>query len=495
MTLSLSSLAFANDKLTSDAALLTTGLQQSYTNNSLAAGSTAPFSFSLFVDEVNGGSEPTYPITVDVDAMPSWVTADTDFPVSISGVGPTHAVTVNFTATGQAAAASGDITFKALNAAGTTELSQSLIQTGAHSSFSVSVSPGQTSGPTDSDGDGIADDDDNCPNAANANQDDVDEDGQGDACDSNSYAPVLASIGNKTTPEGTELTFTLSATDQDPNDTQTYSMSGGRADMTLDSGVFSWTPRDNYADYTVTFTVTDIGGKTDSETITISSTNVAPEISGAAFSGSAACPTEEAPNNVSLSIAFTDAGLDDTHTAHIDWDNDGTFDQTVANYTTGAAIPGSYGSAGSHTARVSISDDEGLHATSTATASVTVNYNLSAILQPINDTRNGQTMSVFKYGSTIPVKVVVTDCDGSIPSDLTLNVTWKQGLSATPPGVEEVVPTSQADLGNTMRFSDGKYVLQLNSKKTTADSTSGITIWVTVAETGQSVSANIGFKK
>jgi len=26
-------------------------------------------------------------------------------------------------------------------------------------------------------------------------------------------------------------------------------------------------------------------------------------------------------------------------------------------------------------------------------------------------------MSLFKYGSTIPVKVVVTDCDGSIPTD------------------------------------------------------------------------------
>ncbi len=46
-----------------------------------------------------------------------------------------------------------------------------------------------------------------------------------------------------------------------------------------------------------------------------------------------------------------------------------------------------------------------------------------------------------------------------------------------------------------MRFSDPLYVLQLNSKNTTADSTSGITITVAVVETGQTTWANIGFRK
>ena len=40
-------------------------------------------------------------------------------------------------------------------------------------------------------------------------------------------------------------------------------------------------------------------------------------------------------------------------------------------------------------------------------------YNLSSILQPVNDTGHGANPSVFKYGSTIPVKVEVTDCDGN----------------------------------------------------------------------------------
>jgi serine protease AprX len=41
-----------------------------------------------------------------------------------------------------------------------------------------------TAGPTDGDGDGIPDDEDNCPTIANADQTDSDGDGEGDACDS-----------------------------------------------------------------------------------------------------------------------------------------------------------------------------------------------------------------------------------------------------------------------------------------------------------------------
>ncbi|MBW3567194.1 MAG: thrombospondin type 3 repeat-containing protein, partial [Proteobacteria bacterium] len=44
--------------------------------------------------------------------------------------------------------------------------------------------PGQgAAGDDDADGDGVADDVDNCPSAANAGQEDLDNDGAGDACD------------------------------------------------------------------------------------------------------------------------------------------------------------------------------------------------------------------------------------------------------------------------------------------------------------------------
>ena len=46
-------------------------------------------------------------------------------------------------------------------------------------------------------------------------------------------------------------------------------------------------------------------------------------------------------------------------------------------------------------------------------------YNTSGILQPINLTG---PRSAFKIGSTIPVKIKVTDCNGASVSGLTLHV-------------------------------------------------------------------------
>src|SRR4029079_5586090 len=46
-------------------------------------------------------------------------------------------------------------------------------------------------GPADADGDGVADDVDNCPAVANANQADADGDGAGDLCDRNAFGPGI----------------------------------------------------------------------------------------------------------------------------------------------------------------------------------------------------------------------------------------------------------------------------------------------------------------
>ncbi len=351
----------------------------------------------------------------------------------------------------------------------------------------------------DTDGDGVIDDNDNCPSVANADQADADADGDGNVCDSNAYVPTVDTAAlDATGDEGTTLGTSGAFDDQDGDATLTISkVSGDGTVVDNGDGTWSWSlgPTTDNGTGTVSVQADDGEHAVATDSFDWTAVNVAPVISAASFGSAAACPTTPGANNVNLTITFTDAGSADTHTADIDWNNDGIYDQTVLLYTSGTEIPHSYATAGTHTAKVKITDDDGAVSTTTPTATATVNYNLSSILQPINDTRNGQVMSLFKYGSTIPVKVVVTDCDGSIPSDLTLKVTWKQGLSQTPDGVAEVIPTSQADLGNTMRFSDGKYVLQLNSKNTTSDSTSGITIWVTIQETGQSVQANIGFRK
>lgn len=88
-------------------------------------------------------------------------------------------------------------------------------------------------------------------------------------------APVLAAIGDKSVNEGSQLSFTISATDPD-GDRVTYSATGMPSGAHLDAstGRFTWTPGSGAADrYTVKFIAT-ANGQTDSETITITVSSV-----------------------------------------------------------------------------------------------------------------------------------------------------------------------------------------------------------------------------
>jgi subtilisin family serine protease len=90
-------------------------------------------------------------------------------------------------------------------------------------------------------------------------------------------APVLAAIGNKSINEGSELTFTSTATDDDlPANTLTFSLIGAPAGATINpaTGAFSWSPTEGEGpgSFPVTVRVTDNGSPalSDEETITIS---------------------------------------------------------------------------------------------------------------------------------------------------------------------------------------------------------------------------------
>ncbi len=88
-------------------------------------------------------------------------------------------------------------------------------------------------------------------------------------------APVLGTIGDQTATPGTQLTITPSVTDADPTDTHTYSISRGTlpaaAAFTTSDGRIAWTPvqADAGQTHTVTITVNDGRGGTDSETFDI----------------------------------------------------------------------------------------------------------------------------------------------------------------------------------------------------------------------------------
>lgn len=87
--------------------------------------------------------------------------------------------------------------------------------------------------------------------------------------------PVLAEIGPQSVDEGATLQFTAVATDRDiPSNNLTFSLGvGSPAGATIDptSGEFNWTPGESAGpgSYDVTVRVTDAGGLSDAENVTI----------------------------------------------------------------------------------------------------------------------------------------------------------------------------------------------------------------------------------
>jgi hypothetical protein len=88
--------------------------------------------------------------------------------------------------------------------------------------------------------------------------------------------PLLGPIGNKTIDEGSQLTFTATASDPDtPGQTLTFSLGGGApagASIHPTTGVFAWTPAEVQGPNTnsVTIRVTDNGSPAQSDSKTIS---------------------------------------------------------------------------------------------------------------------------------------------------------------------------------------------------------------------------------
>lgn len=144
--------------------------------------------------------------------------------------------------------------------------------------------------------------------------------------------PVLDPIGNKLVDEGGLLSFTATASDPDLSDLLTYSLGPGApagASIHPTSGLFTWTPTDNFAvPQAVTIIVSDNGTPlmSDSETILITVQNVAPT---AGVSGPVSGVRGE-PLTYTLTAA--DASPVDQasgFTFAIDWDGDLVTDEVV----------------------------------------------------------------------------------------------------------------------------------------------------------------------
>jgi Ca2+-binding RTX toxin-like protein len=175
--------------------------------------------------------------------------------------------------------------------------------------------------------------------------------------------PALAAVIDTSTltpPEGTAVTLTGSATDVTNPATATFAWSvvknGGSTPFATGTGsTFSFTPDDD-GTFVVTLTVTDpdAGGATATATDTITATNVPPT---ATLTG----PAVSVPGlPVAFTLAATDSPADTAagFTFNMDWDSNGTIDQTVTG-PSGTVVTHTFSGTGSDTVTVTATDKDG----------------------------------------------------------------------------------------------------------------------------------------
>jgi PKD domain-containing protein/thrombospondin type 3 repeat protein len=283
----------------------------------------------------------------------------------------------------------------------------------------------------------------------------------------NNVAPVVDTGAGTTINEGDAFSGVGSFTDPGADTwtaTVDYGDGSGVQSLSLSGKTFSLSHV--YADdgtYAVEVCVTDDDSGKGCDTLTVTVNNVAPTVGTLNIVGGTgtACM---AGNSVTLDFGFTDPGVNDAPWAvDINW---GDGNHTTYNTSSQGAQPQqshSYG-VGSFTISTSVKDkDNGTGSNSSAAGAVSHLYNMSGILAPFNP----DGTSVWKYGSTLPVKVRITDCSGAPVPGLAPKVGTSL-VSLTDPNltIDETASTSAADTTGIMRYDPtaGQYIYNFGSK-------------------------------
>jgi len=238
--------------------------------------------------------------------------------------------------------------------------------------------------------------------------------------------PVLAAIGDQSTGENIQLSIPLSATDVDDGDHVSFSMSGAPTGAELyDNGDgtadFFWTPDYSQAgSYLVTFTVTDNGipSASDSETITITVNDVnrPPVLS--------AIGNKSVNENIELSFLLTASDPDGHNLSFVK--SGGPTEATLTDHGDGTATfswTPNFGEAGDHPVTFTVTDNGVPVASDLETITITVIGTLVDITPPqvqITSPVNGASLN------GTPVTVSGTASDETALTSVTVN-----GVAAT----------------------------------------------------------------
>jgi hypothetical protein len=246
-------------------------------------------------------------------------------------------------------------------------------------------------------------------------------------------APVIAAhddvTAEATSANGAAVTYTA------PNANDAVYGNLGDANCTPVSG-----SQFDLGDTTVTCTATDGSGNQATPTtfkVTVADTT-APVIA------SHDDVTAEATGADGANVSYTSPGTTDAV------DGPGTANCTPASGTTFAV--------GSTTVTCTATD--GHNNTATSTFKVNVAYSWSNFLQPINVTG---TQSVFKLGSTVPVKFNLTGASSGI-TDGTFYLKYFYLGAGDGLGEQEAVATTTGTTGTEFRYSAGQYIYNWSTK-------------------------------
>jgi 5-hydroxyisourate hydrolase-like protein (transthyretin family) len=166
--------------------------------------------------------------------------------------------------------------------------------------------------------------------------------------------PVAIVNGPYTGYEGSPIDFSATGSSDPDGDLITYSWDlngdGIYGDATGATPSYTW-----YDDYfgVISVEVSD-GYFTVTASTTVTVYNVAPDITYLTVSPGVVA----VGGTVTLDATFTDPGTLDTHTAMIDWENDGTYDDTMLLVTSPIQKTHSYADAGVYTVKLTVEDDD-----------------------------------------------------------------------------------------------------------------------------------------